>query len=167
MRSFASLAVVVGAVFALASSSALATVKVPGTNATFTWTPPPESVASYRVEVCRNGGKYQQERTVAAPQVTVTGNFGEKLQVRVTACTATGSCSEPSKASTKVKFVDPNDAGGSAAKAEAKAAKAAAKAEAKAAKAGAKAEAKAAKAASQGRSEGCQVGGEGREAGEG
>ena len=66
MRSFASLAVVVGAVLALASSSALAAVNVPGTSATFAWTPPPEPVASYRVEVCRNGRKYEQERTVGS-----------------------------------------------------------------------------------------------------
>jgi hypothetical protein len=147
MRSFASLAVVVGAVLALASSSALGAAEVPGTSATFNWDPSSGPVDSYRVEVSRNGGSYRQEKTVSGPWVTVTGQYGEKVRVRVVACSANGSCGKCSKASTKVKFVDPDDPDGSAAKAAAKEAKAAAKAEAKAAKAAAKAEAKAAKLA--------------------
>ncbi len=91
MRSFASLAVAVGAVLALASSSALAAVEVQGTTATFTWTPSTGSVKSYAVEVARNLGEFREEQTVSEPKVIVTGKPGEKLSLRVVALGSTAA----------------------------------------------------------------------------
>ena len=113
MRSFASLAVAIGAVLALASSSAFAAVQVHGTSATFRWTPSTGSVKSYRVDVSRNRGAFRQEETVSGTQVTVTGKPGDKLCVRVIALGWNGRYSAPSLDSDTIKFLGSSGADGS------------------------------------------------------
>jgi len=105
MRSFASLAVAVGAVLAVASSSALAAIRVPGTSATFVWTASTGSVKSYRVEVSRNRAVFRQEKTVSQPQVTISGMVGEKLSISVTALGPDGRYSASSPVSDTIVFL--------------------------------------------------------------
>jgi hypothetical protein len=105
MRSFASLAVAVGAVLALASSSAVAAIRVPGTSATFVWTASTGSVKSYRVEVSRNRAVFRQEKTVSQPQVTISGIPGEKLSISVTALGFDGRYSASSQVSDTIVFL--------------------------------------------------------------
>ena len=110
MSSFLRLLVAAIAVFGLASTSALAVLKVEGRSATFAWDPAAGPVDHYAVHVARSGGKfkYQIESRVSQPSVTVSGQYEERLKLRVTACTAGGACSKPSKDSPKIQFVDPN-----------------------------------------------------------
>jgi hypothetical protein len=102
MRSFACWAI--AAAVALTSSSVFAAVGVSGTSARFAWAPSTGPVKSYLVEVARNGGPFQAEKTVSSPRVTITGKPDEKLNVRVVALGSNGARSAPSQISETIRF---------------------------------------------------------------
>ena len=87
MPGFARLALAVTSACALIGSSALAAIDVEGNSATFGWTPSSGPVVLYAVHLARNGGGFSDEiaASVLEPRVTVHGEFGEKVRVRVVA----------------------------------------------------------------------------------
>jgi len=104
----------VGVALILISSSALATIDVNGNSATFAWDPSSGPVEWYVVHLNRNGRGFSNTiaDVVSEPQVTVTGEFGETVRVRVYGWgwdrrAQVPLISETSPISQEVRFVDP------------------------------------------------------------
>jgi hypothetical protein len=114
MPGFARLALAVTGACALISSSALAIVDVEGNSATLAWTPSSGPVIMYTVHLARNNDAFTDTiaDVVFEPQVTIHGEFGERVRVRVVAwgfrgMTNSHFSSDPSLQSEPVRFVDP------------------------------------------------------------
>jgi hypothetical protein len=104
--------VAIAIAFSLVSSSALAVVevKVEGKSATFAWEPSSGPVAYYAVYVKKRGEKFTEEAAayVPEPRVTLHGEYGERIRVRVRAWGWIGSSvisSGPSLPSSRLRFV--------------------------------------------------------------
>ncbi len=99
-----------GALLALAlvPGRAGALIDLPGAEARFGWTPPPEGAEFYEVQVARNGGDFTLFAIVPAPESTVSvpGSPGDTVVVRVRAALA-GAVSPFSEPSEQVRFVAP------------------------------------------------------------
>lgn len=89
----------------LVHGSAAALVEVPGAEARFGWTPPPQGAEFYEVQVSRNGGDFALFAILPGsdPTVSIPGEPGETLVVRVRAALA-GALSPFSEPSEEVRF---------------------------------------------------------------
>jgi hypothetical protein len=109
--------VAIAVAFSLVSSSALAAAfRVEGNSATFAWDPSSGPVAYYAVHVQKNGEGFSEEAAtyVSEPRVTLYGEYGEKIRVRVRAWGWIGKSvisSRYSHRSIRVRFVNPNKSG--------------------------------------------------------
>jgi len=93
----------------LVTSDAKSREVVDRTSATFGWGPSSGPVVGYAVYVSRNGAAFPPlpELTTNASEreVTLTGNFGDSVAIRVTAFDAQGQESPPSPSSPVARFV--------------------------------------------------------------
>jgi hypothetical protein len=109
MSSLRWVAIAVAAAFSLVSSSSLAVVTVKGNSATFAWEPASGPVAYYSVHVKKKGERFVATY-VSEPRVTLQGEYGEKITVRVRAWGWIGNSvisSGLSPRSNRVRFVEP------------------------------------------------------------
>jgi len=95
----------------LASTSAQAVV-VTSTSATVQWTPAAGPAVGYRIERSLNGSAFQALANTASTQVTLSGQPGDVVHIRVAAYNAIGQTGPWSPVSSPIEFASAPPAGG-------------------------------------------------------